>query len=305
MTTRGFARELDLHAIDRSPTPILPFQQRSEPKTQQPKPVSASVASATSTPPDPATHAPRALSREAALSRINITNTRPEHAEALGELQRRAYPTLHPQELFSAAHYRRHLETFPEAQFVALDTGRNNMPVGATSALRYDFNFDAPQHKFIEIIGYGWLNRHEPMGAWLYGCDMSVDPEYQGFGIASMLYKARQDYVKRANLRGQIAVGMMPGYSMHRDRLSVDEYAEQVNAGAIFDPTLSKQLKSGFRFVQVIHDYLHDERSGNAGALIVWDNPYYFPLDPHVPHVGSRRVRESRRKTEVSVRRFG
>lgn len=235
---------------------------------------------------------------------IKVVSMRREHAEALAAMQLRAYPTLHPQELFSAAHYRRHLEVFPEGQFVALDTDNGDMPVGATSSLRYHFDFERPQHKFIEIIGYGWLNRHQPDAPWLYGCDMSVDPAYQGLGIASLLYKARMDYVKRTNLRGQIAVGMMPGYHNYRATFTVDEYAARVNTGEIFDPTLSKQLKSGFRFVQVIRDYLHDERSGNSGALIVWDNPYYFPLDEHIPHVGSRRVRETRRKMEVPVRRY-
>src|SRR5438093_1979295 len=50
-----------------------------------------------------------------------VMHTRPEHASQLEELQRICFPTLDPNERFKAAHYRKHLELFPDGQFVALE----------------------------------------------------------------------------------------------------------------------------------------------------------------------------------------
>src|SRR6267378_1621482 len=50
-----------------------------------------------------------------------VMHTRPEHAEQLEALQRICFPTLDDAERFKAAHYRRHLELFPDGQFVVLD----------------------------------------------------------------------------------------------------------------------------------------------------------------------------------------
>lgn len=204
---------------------------------------------------------------------IQITNTRPEHAAALGELQTIAFPNL--EERMTEAHFRRHIELFPDGQFVALDGNEENEPVASTTTFRINFDFAHPQHKFFEIIDNGWLSNHNPNGEWLYGGDMMVHPDYRGRGIAKQLYAARLALVKRLNLRGQIAGGMFPGYQRYADRYSVDEYVAKVVSGELNDPTLSMQLRMGFRYVLTLHDHLTDPSSGNAAALIVWDNDEY------------------------------
>ena len=45
---------------------------------------------------------------------IIVMQTRPEHAEQLEELQRTCFPTLDDAERFKAAHYRKHIELFPD-----------------------------------------------------------------------------------------------------------------------------------------------------------------------------------------------
>jgi len=70
---------------------------------------------------------------------LTILQTRPEHAAALEELQRVCFPTLADEERFKAAHYRKHVELFPDGQFVALDGDRS---VGATTTVRLHFDFD-------------------------------------------------------------------------------------------------------------------------------------------------------------------
>jgi GNAT superfamily N-acetyltransferase len=209
------------------------------------------------------------------VKNISVVNTRPEHAEALGALQKLAFPNL--VELMTPAHFRRHMELFPDGQFVALDTASGDKVVGSTSTFRTNFDFAHPQHKFFELIDNGWLTNHNPNGVWLYGADMMVHPDYRGRGIAKQLYAARLALVKRANLRGQIAGGMVPGYYRYADQMPVDTYIKKVVAGELTDPTLSMQLKMGFRYIETLYDHLTDESSGNAAALIVWDNPDYTP----------------------------
>src|SRR5947208_15617405 len=102
-----------------------------------------------------------------------VMHTRPEHAPQLEELQRICFPTLDDAERFKAAHYRKHVELFPEGQFVAL-AGRR--VVGGTTTLRLHFDFQHIDHTFADIMQGGWLTSHESNGNWLYGADMSVDP---------------------------------------------------------------------------------------------------------------------------------
>ena len=92
-------------------------------------------------------------------SGIRIVSTREEHAEALEELQRLVFATLDDAERFKAEHYRKHVDLFPEGQFVALDGDR---VVGMTSTVRMRFDFAHPEHRFADVIEGGWLTSHDP-----------------------------------------------------------------------------------------------------------------------------------------------
>ncbi|HEY6900201.1 MAG TPA: hypothetical protein VI233_06140, partial [Puia sp.] len=112
-------------------------------------------------------------------------------AKTLETLQDIIFPTLAVGERLRAEHYLRHLEVFPEGQFV-LTTGTNPVLIGMTTTQRMDFDFTHYQHSFIETSGGGWLTRHEPRGRWLYGLDMGILPAFRGRGGARLLYRARQ-----------------------------------------------------------------------------------------------------------------
>jgi len=207
---------------------------------------------------------------------VTVINTRPEHVRRLAELQPISFPTLHHEEYLRAEHFLNHLRLFPDGQFVALD---NDVPVASTSTMRIDFDFESPQHSFLDIIDHGWLSGHNPRGSWLYGADMNVMPEYRGLGVGRQLYAARTALVERLNLRGQIAGGMLPGYIQHADRLTPLEYCRAVVSGQLTDPTLTPQLKSGFRFVEVLYDYFVNASGAyKAAALIVKDNPHFTEI---------------------------
>lgn len=195
-----------------------------------------------------------------------VTNTLPVHAPQLEQLQIACFPTLDDDQRFKAVHYLKHIEIFPEGQFVVLDGDR---VVGATSTLRLDFDFDHVDHSFDEVIAGGYLTTHKPDGAWLYGADIGTHPDYRGRAIAAHLYAARQETVWRFKLNGQVTAGMLPGYDKHRAQMSVPEYYDKVVSGEIFDPTVGMQMKTGFEPRKLLANYLNDPVCDNYSVLLV------------------------------------
>ena len=198
---------------------------------------------------------------------ITFTNTKSEHVSALEELQYIVFPNLAEDEILHAKHYLKHLEIFPEGQFVAL---HNNKVIGGTTTMRYNFDLENPgHHTFNETVAGGWLTNHDPNGEWLYGIDVSVHPDYRGRGIAKEFYRIRSQIAKELGCNGQLTVGMLNGYINYNEKMSIDEYYEKVKSHLIFDPTVSVQEKIGFEIKGLMKDYLNDSTCGNAGAVIV------------------------------------
>ena len=206
--------------------------------------------------------------RHVLKSGVVIASTGPEHAGPLAALQELCFPTLAPEQRFVAAHYRKHLELFPEGQFVALDGDR---VVGGTSTCRLHFDFNHVGHSFDDVIQGGWLTSHEPDGDWLYGADISVHPDHRGRGLARGLYAARQHTVRRLGLEGQVTAGMMRGYGAVKDRMSAEEYYRGLANGSINDPTLSAQMRIGFELRGLLPHYVHDPVCDDYAVLIVLD----------------------------------
>ena len=201
-------------------------------------------------------------------NRLVITSTRPEHAPQLEKLQEIVFPTLSPEERFKAPHYLKHIELFPEGQFVALDGER---VVGMTTTLRLDFDFDHIDHTFSDLIQGSWLTSHQPDGKWLYGADMGTHPDYRRQGIARALYAARHHTVRQLGLEGQVIVGMMSGYGALKDRMTAREYFKQLLAGEMTDPTITAQMRVGFELRGLVQNYLDDPVCDNCGILMVLD----------------------------------
>ncbi|MGA9069507.1 MAG: aminotransferase class III-fold pyridoxal phosphate-dependent enzyme, partial [Terracidiphilus sp.] len=210
---------------------------------------------------------------------LTLLNTQSEHCAQLEQMQFACFPTLDDDQRFKAKHYRKHIELFPEGQFVALDGDR---VVGATTTLRLHFDLEHVNHSFDEIIAGGWLTSHQPDGVWLYGADIGTHPDYRGRGIAGALYAARQELVWRLGLRGQVTAGMIPGYNAHRSEMTVPEYYERVVRGELFDPTVSMQMKTGFEARGLLANYLNDPVCDNYSVLLV------LPAEKSVRHASRK-----------------
>lgn len=200
-----------------------------------------------------------------------LTTLEPEHAEGLEQLQKECFPTLAPGERMRQEHFLNHAALFPAGNFVVLD---GEKVVGLGSGFLTDFDF-AAKHAFWEWVSEGFYTHHDPNGAWYYGGDIGVHPNYRGFGLGRRLYDARKEVVKKLNRRGIVAGGMLPGYTAHKAALSIRDYVEKVVAGELSDPTLSFQLKNGFEVRGLLENYLDDEASDGWATLIVWENLNY------------------------------
>ena len=201
---------------------------------------------------------------------IAIVNTGPEHLDALALHQQRCFPGVSPSDWIRADQFAAHLRLFPAGQHVALD---GDTVIGQSSTFRIGGDIALAPHSYRGICADNSFANHNPQGEWLYGADMSVHPDYRGQGVASRLYNTRKELVRRLNLRGMVAGGMLPGYPRHRDAMSIDEYARRVAAGELSDPTLTPQLRNGFVLRGILPDYLNDTEYGADATLIVWENP--------------------------------
>jgi ribosomal protein S18 acetylase RimI-like enzyme len=210
------------------------------------------------------------------MSDISIVHLQPEHAPALAALQRLVFPTLGEHEWLTEAHFDSHLRIFPEGDFVALD---GELVVGLGAGFFTDFDLDHPQHTYVEMIGGGYFTTHNPDGAYYYGADISVHPDYRRRGIGSMLYEARKNLVRRYGKKGIIAGGALADYARHKDELSVKEYVDRVVAGTLYDATLSFQLRQGFVVRGILENYITDPETGNRTSLIVWFNPDFIDAE--------------------------
>ena len=165
-------------------------------------------------------------------------------------------PSLAEDEIMTAAHYAAHIRVFPEGQMCVLD--KDGLVVACSTDFMTKVDFDRFEHRYIDAVDGNWLGNHDPEGDWLYGADIGVLPAFRRQGIAKMLYAARQDLVRRLNLRGHVAGGMLSGFHHYKDRMPVEEYVEKVVAKEIFDPTLSVQLKRGFSVHGIIQNYVEN-----------------------------------------------
>ncbi|MBM3222212.1 MAG: nitrilase [Candidatus Tectomicrobia bacterium] len=207
---------------------------------------------------------------------LTVVQSQLSMVAALEAVQRAAFPTLAAAERITAAHYAEHIRRFPEGQLAVVNAA------GEVVACSTDFRTSAInvahcEHRYMDAVADNWLHHHDPQGEWLYGADIGVLPAYRRRGIARRLYAARRAVIRRLNLRGHMAGGLLTGFGAYKTAMSVEAYVAHVMAGEIFDPTVSVQLRCGFTVHGVIQQYVHDPGCDGKAAFLLWHNPDYVP----------------------------
>lgn len=220
---------------------------------------------------------PEALG-ESRDGRFAVVRSDQSMADALAAIQQACFPTLAPQELMRAEHYRAHVAVFPDGQHAVLERPGGRV-VACSTDFRTRVDFAHYQHRYIDAVGGNWLTTHQPEGEWLYGADIGVHPEYRGRGLSTLLYAARQALVRRLGLRGHVAAGMPKGFGAHAGRMPIEAYVAAVVKGEVSDPVLTVQLRRGYHAYGIIPGYVDDPSSAGYAVFIVWRNPDRPPDD--------------------------
>lgn len=200
----------------------------------------------------------------------HIRTLEPRDFEAVRRMGLKIYPKDDP---WTEAYFRSHVEMFPQGQLVAVDNDSDQVLGYAASLIVNwdDYEFADSWNTFTDR---GYFTNHDPQfGRTLYGADLMVDPDTQGRGIGKLIYKAREQLCRQMQLRRIRAGARLAGYHRFADTLSPQDYALKVIAREVGDPTLSFQLKRGFRVLAVVKGYMpHDPCSLGNAAVIEWIN---------------------------------
>jgi len=204
---------------------------------------------------------------------IVIKNVAFQDIARIIELQKESFPSmLEEGSVWGKRHLQSHIEIFPEGQFCI--EFRNKI-IGSSSSLIIKLLSEYEEHTFGQVTGNSLFTTHDPNGDSLYGADISVHPDFRRLGIATLLYKARKDLVIKYNLRRIIAGGRLINYYNYADKLSPEEYVQNVINEQISDQVLTFQLRNDFRFIKILPNYIKDSRSLNYATFIEWLNPHY------------------------------
>ncbi|MDI4645644.1 GNAT family N-acetyltransferase [Cohnella hashimotonis] len=194
-----------------------------------------------------------------------------EDFKALIEIQAESFPPPYPSELWwNEAQLEEHVTRFPDGALCVSVDGRL---AGSMTALRRTLT-DGDGHSWAEATDNGYIRNHEPEGDTLYVVDLCVRPAYRSLGLGKWLIQSMHETAVHLGCRRLLSGGRMPGYHKHADRLTPEQYLEEVAAGRLRDPVVSFLIRCGRYPIGVAHGYLEDEESCNNAALMEWRNPF-------------------------------
>ena len=209
---------------------------------------------------------------------LRVRATQPADFSALIELSRTCYPEDTP---WTRTQLGLQRLTFPAGQLVAVDLSTDRV-VGMAASLIVTWDDYDVQTSWRDFTDNGTFANHDPSGRTLYAADVMVDPRFRRRGIGSRLYAARRTLLRRLGLARIRSGARLRSYHGHAGELSAEEYVTRIVDGRIQDPTLSFQLRQGFRVLAVAPDYLpHDPKSLGYAAVVEWtEDPSAVPRGP-------------------------
>lgn len=204
------------------------------------------------------------------LADITFTTLTKDLCEPVAELLELVFYDMPTTDQYSATELEDIVEMFPAGTIIAL---HNDKVVGMGTGIFLSVDYHNLPATENELLYQNRKSAHTPDGDYYYGSDMAVHPDYQGNGIARAIYNRRKGVVITHNKKGFLAVAVLPGYAKYKHEIDIYSYLVKVERGEVFDPTLSVQLRNGFKLIEPIKDFFVYPRSDNWGAVILWDNP--------------------------------
>lgn len=187
-------------------------------------------------------------------------------------IQQESFPPPFPSELWwNEEQLHNHVTLFPEG---ALCVEINGELAGSMTCLLVDFDLSHPDHSWEEITDNGYIRNHNPNGNTLYVVDISVRPSYRKCGLGKWLMQSMYEVVVKKGLDRLLGGGRMPGYHLHSDNMTAEQYLDAVIKGDLKDPVITFLLRCGRTPVRVVANYLEDEESCNYATLMEWKNPF-------------------------------
>ena len=210
------------------------------------------------------------MTEQARSVTLSVRNATFEDIPGILALDARVYKEM---EGYSSGMIRGQITNYPDGQFVVEYDGEI---VGYAASFRIDEATAMAPHSWSEITGGGYAARHDPMGDWLYGMDVCVDPNRRRLRIGQRLYDARRNLCESEGLKGIVFGGRMPNWARRRKTYSDPMlYVEAVRDKKAIDPTVNFHLKSGFEPADVLKNYLPEDKASAGYAIrMIWRNPY-------------------------------
>lgn len=210
-------------------------------------------------------------------SKLNVRNSQLSDAAGINSVVQKCYPGVPP---YSLDALRAHINHFPQGQLVVEFEGKI---IGFCMTFIISEKEAMKPHTWKEITGSGFASRHDPLGDFLYGMDICVDPDFRGKKVGERLYIERRRICQDFGLKGIIFGARIPGFSKKRKTYPTpEEYLEAIKSKKIKDPTVSFQIKNGFEPLAILNDYLpSDTESLGTAVLMRWENPNIDPQSKH------------------------
>ena len=196
----------------------------------------------------------------------------PEYVSGAVALQASCFPPpFDPSLHWKPRHLLAHIERYPEGQFVVLSEA-GEVVASCSNCLVSEGTW---QHhgSWIQTVGGPSIEGHDPFGSTLYGLDIAVHPSWRGTGIGRTLYETRFSLVRSSGLARYGTGCRLPDFSAAKSRqpeLDVATYAREVSEGIRRDRTLSPLLRFGMTYLGVLNNYMQDDESADAAALLEW-----------------------------------
>jgi len=227
-----------------------------------------------------------------------IRNARISDIQAICALSARVYKHEPP---YTPAQIKGQINNFPEGQFVAEFQGSI---VGYCATFVADEDEALKPHTWDEITADGFASRHDPEGEYLYGMEVFIDPDYRKMRIGQRLYNERKKLCQFLRLKGIVFGGRLPGLARRIKEVGTPEaYVDAVMDKKFRDPVLSFQLRNGFEFLGVLHNYApEDKPSMGHAAHLVWYNPQVSHEKKRGKAEGSARLQDTIRLATVQYK---